>query len=274
MPELPEIFNLARQMDTELKGKKIVEVDVRQEKCLNVPPGEFIALMKGKTISSIKPRGKWVIATLEPEAYFLLSLGMGGEVRYHKPSEAPQEKYQLKLGFYDGSSISIGFWWFGYAHAAAAGKLNQHKMTSSLGPSPLDESAFTYEWFTGLVKGSRKTIKSLLLDQKMIAGIGNVYAQDILFRAKLHPDRKVSQLSTEEITALYETIKDNLKIAVGLGGLKYERDLYGQSGRIEQQHFQVGYKEGQPCPVCGTIIEKIRTGSTSSYICPACQRVK
>ncbi|HEY3273415.1 MAG TPA: DNA-formamidopyrimidine glycosylase family protein [Methanocella sp.] len=271
MPELPEIYILAGQMNKELEGKKIVEAEVRQEKCLNMPADEFVALVKGRAIGNIRPRGKWIITALEPEAYFLLSLGMGGDVRYHKPGEAAQEKYQLKLGFDDRSSLSIAFWWFGYAHATTAEGLQSHKMTSSLGPSPLDDKTFTREYFAGLLKGSRKTIKSLLTDQKLIAGIGNVYVQDTLFRARLHPNRKALELSETDIEALYSAIRVNLKEAIALGGTP-ERDLYGRPGRLGQDKFLVGYKEGQPCPECGAIIEKIKTGRTSSYVCPRCQR--
>jgi formamidopyrimidine-DNA glycosylase len=236
-----------------------------------MPAEEFAALLQGRTIGNIMPRGKWIITALEPEAYFLLSLGMGGDVRYHKPGEPAQEKYQLKLDFDDRSSLSIAFWWFGYAHAATAEGLAAHKMTTSLGPSPLDDRAFTYEYFSSLFKGSRKTIKSLLIDQKLIAGIGNVYVQDTLFRARLRPDRKASELSDKDIEALYRAIHDNLKEAIALGGTP-ERDLYGRPGRLGQDKFLVGYREGLPCPECGTVIEKIKTGSTSSYICPRCQR--
>jgi formamidopyrimidine-DNA glycosylase len=271
MPELPEIYILANQMNAELKGKKIVETEVRQEKCLNMPAKDFSALLKGKTIGCITPRGKWVITALEPEACFLLSLGMGGDVRYHKPGEAAQDKYQLKLDFDDRSSLSVSFWWFGYAHGATAAGLADHKMTASLGPSPLDSNAFTYEYFCDLVKGSRKKIKSVLLDQKLIAGIGNVYVQDTLFRARLYPDRKASSLCDAEIKALYEAIIDNLQTGIALGGTP-ERDLYGRPGRLSQNKFLVGYREGLPCPECGAIIEKIKTGSTSSYVCPRCQR--
>jgi Formamidopyrimidine-DNA glycosylase len=196
---------------------------------------------------------------------------MGGDARYHKPGEAAQDKYQLKLDFDDESSLSIGFWWFGYAHAATADGLPAHKMTATLGPSPLDDKAFTYDYFSGIMKGSRKNIKSLLMDQKIIAGIGNVYIQDTLFRARLHPNRKASQLSDAEIKALYKAILDNLKAGIDLGGTP-ERDLYGRPGRLDRDKFLVGYREGLPCPECGSTIEKIKTGSTASYICPQCQQ--
>ena len=269
MPELPEIFNLARQMNGELTGKKISAVEVRQEKCLNIPVPEFQSLVTGKTINSVRPRGKWLFVKLEPGACFLLSLGMGGDVLYHREEGALPDKYQLKFDFSDGSFLTVGFWWFGYAHAVEEGRLKEHKMTSSLGISPLDEAEYTFENFSAILKGKKGAVKPLLMSQGYLAGIGNVYIQDILFRAKLHPHRKISQISGEERKLLFEVIREDLKKAAALGGLAYEKDLYGQPGGFKD--FLVGYKEGQPCPACGAVIQKIKTGSTASYICPSCQ---
>jgi formamidopyrimidine-DNA glycosylase len=144
MPELPEIYNLAGQMDEALKGKTIRGILIRQEKCLNVPSNEFSALVVGKKIDRIAPKGKWIFMSLKPDAYFLLSLGMGGNLLYHQPGESLPEKYQVALTFDDNSRLSIGFWWFGYAHAVK--DLKEHKMTCKLGISPLDP-AFTLEKF-------------------------------------------------------------------------------------------------------------------------------
>jgi formamidopyrimidine-DNA glycosylase len=107
-----------------------------------------------------------------------------------------------------------------------------------------------------------------------LAGIGNVYVQDILFQAKLHPNRRISTLSEKEINILYNAIRDVLNHSIQLGGLAYEKDFYGQKGKLTINEFLVGYKTGKPCPACKTPIEKIKTGSTSSYICPKCQPLK
>ncbi|HMK46605.1 MAG TPA: DNA-formamidopyrimidine glycosylase family protein [Methanocella sp.] len=271
MPELPEIYNLAKQMSIELEGKTIASVDIKQEKCLNMPPDDFATRVKGKAIVRITPKGKWVILSMESDTLLLLSLGMGGDVLYHQAGDISPEKYQLKLAFTDGTFLSIRFWWFGYAHAITTEEQAHHKMTASLGVSPLDDREFTQDRLRNIAKGSKKTVKAILLDQKIIAGIGNVYIQDILFKARLHPDRKAHRLSNAEIEALHRAIVGNLESAVSLCGLKYEKDLYGRPGGLGQEQFMVGYKEGQPCPCCGTTIEKIKTGSTSSYICPKCQ---
>jgi formamidopyrimidine-DNA glycosylase len=269
MPELPEIFNLATQIDRELRGKMIHDVEVRQEKCLNAPVKQFTSLLTGKAIGAVASRGKWVFIKLDPAAYFLLSLGMGGNVLYHAAGEDLPEKYRLALTFDDASRLSIGFWWFGYAHAVE--DLRDHEMTRKLGISPLDP-ALTLDKFKDMLKSRRVSIKTALLDQSFLAGIGNVYVQDILFKAGLRPDRRISSLSDDEKKALYEAMRGNLEDAVALGGIAPEKDLYGKPGRIPMSWFQVGYREGEPCPVCGTMIEKIKAGSTASYICPKCQR--
>ncbi len=271
MPELPEMFSLANQMNAELVGRKIQRVEVRQPKCLNVPVDEFLKLIQGRTICDVTSKGKWIIAALEPGAYFLLSLGMGGEVLWHKEGEALPEKYQLRFDFKDHSRLSIHFWWFGYAHAVSADELGNHKMTASLGLTPLRDAAFTPEHLEGLLKGSKGTIKSFLMNQKNIAGIGNVYVQDILFQVGLHPNCRIPDISPEKCQELYEAIIEQLTRAMKLGGLYLEKDLYGKPGRFND--FRIGYKQGKQCPVCGTPIEKIKTGSTASYICPKCQRM-
>ncbi|UCE10766.1 MAG: Fpg/Nei family DNA glycosylase, partial [Candidatus Thorarchaeota archaeon] len=122
--------------------------------------------------------------------------------------------------------------------------------------------------------GRRGRIKSFLLDQKNLAGIGNVYIQDILFEARLHPDRKIPTLSEKELEGLYHAIGDVLNRSIRLGGLAYEKDFYGLNGRFGADEFLVGYKTGSPCPECGAEIVKIKTGSTSSYICPECQSLE
>ncbi|MCK4933916.1 formamidopyrimidine-DNA glycosylase, partial [Candidatus Bathyarchaeota archaeon] len=114
-------------------------------------------------------------------------------------------------------------------------------------------------------------IKNFILNQKNIAGIGNVYVQDILFNAKIHPKRKIPSLNDMEITNLYNSMKSVLKESIDHGSLAYERDFYGNKGGYDMKQFKIAYKPGKPCPLCGTEIEKIKTGATSSYICPQCQ---
>ncbi len=269
MPELPEIHHLAGQMQRTLRGRRIQKVEVRQPKCLNVPARDFARLLTGRVIDRVTSRGKWIFVHLDPGVALLVSLGMGGDLLWHKPGAPAAERYQLKIDFADRSCLTIRFWWFGYAHALPAGKLGTHKMTHTLGLNPLDRAKFTYERFSALLAGRRGAIKALLMNQRNVAGIGNVYIQDILFLAGLHPNRPIPEITERERVTLHQAIVTNLTDAAKRGGLAYEKDLHGKGGGIKG--FLVGYREGKPCPRCHTPVRKIRTGSTASFICPRCQ---
>jgi formamidopyrimidine-DNA glycosylase len=226
-------------------------------------------MLVDRRIEQVSFRGKWVFLKLEHDSWLLLNLGMGGNVILHANAEALPDKYQLRIDFTDGRVLTVGFWWFGFAHAVYESDLANHKMTAKLGITPIRDANFTQEHFLAMLKGRRGAIKSYLLNQDNIAGIGNVYVQDSLFRARLHPNRKLQTLTDTEKSLLYRSIVETLTEAAAVGGLSYEKDLYGHPGRFKE--FLVGYKEGQPCPICRTTIQKIKTGSTASYICPNCQ---
>jgi len=264
MPELPEIVVLARDMQKELVGRSIDGIEVLQPKCLNVEVEEFQQALTGAEILSITPRGKW-LRVETTQGWLLLSLGMGGEVLLTDRDNLP-EKYRLIFDLDDGACLAVNFWWFGYAHYAA--DLAGHKMTAKLGPNAL---GLTLEQFQALLAGRRGAIKHFLLNQKHIAGIGNVYVQDPLFKARLHPLRKINTLSDEEVAALWRALQETLQESVDEGGSAWEQSLHGEKGGWGEDHLLVGYREEQPCPVCGAEIVKIKTGSTSGYICPACQ---
>jgi len=273
MPELPEIAVIARQMNKETAGKRIADIEVRQPKNLNMPVQEFVKAAKEKTINNVSSKGKWVFVKLDPAYYMLINRGMNADLLYFTPKHTLPEKYQFKLTFSDKTGFTIQFQWFGYVHLVSEKNLNKHKLTAQLGISPI-EKEFTLEHFKGLLATKKGGIKSFLIDQKNVAGIGNVYIQDILFKAKLHPNRKIPTLSEKEISNLYNAIKNVLNHSIKLGGLTYEKDFYGQNGKFTINEFFVGYKTGKPCPTCKTPIEKIKTGSTASYICPKCQTLK
>jgi len=270
MPELPEITVIARQMNKEITGKRISDVESRQPKNLNMPVARFVKTTKGKTVKTVTSKGKWIFIKLNPAYYMLINRGMNADLLYFAPNEKLPPKYQFKLTFSDKTGFTIQFQWFGYIHLVPEKDLTKHKLTSKLGFSPADEK-FTLEHFKKLLANRKARIKNFLINQKNIAGIGNVYIQDILFKAKLHPNRKISTLTEKEITNLYNAIQTILNRSIQLGGLAYEKDFYGQKGKFTANEFLVGYKTGKPCPTCKTPIIKIKTGSTSSYICPTCQ---
>jgi len=270
LPELPEITVIANQMNKTLKGKRISKAEVLQPKILNVPVAKLVKTVVGRTVESVTSKGKWLFVKLQPRYFLLINLGMGAELLYLTPKLKEPEKVQFRLTFSDKSRVAVRFWWFGYVHLVAEKDLSAHKMTSALGLEPTGAD-FTIGSFSKLLRGRKTTVKAFVLDQKNVAGIGNVYAQDILFRARLHPNRKVQTLSETEVKALFNAIKTVLNDSIGLGGLAYEVDFYGRKGKFDESKFLVGYKTGKACPECGTRIEKIKTGSTASYICPKCQ---
>lgn len=266
MPELPEVTARAKEMHTALVSKTIHQVVVLQPKCLNVPPEEFAAALAGAQIQAVTHRGKWIFVETS-QGWLLLNLGMGGEILLVTPESLP-EKRRLVIAFTDGTDLSINFWWFGYAHYVAPGELDSHAPTAKLGPNALD---LDLDGWRQLLAGQRKGIKALLLDQSQVAGIGNAYVHDILFLARLHPLRKANTLSEAEIEALAHAVRAGLQPSIDKGGAFYEPNLYGEKGGFTFDEILVGYREGQPCPVCSTPIQKIKTGGTSSFICPQCQ---
>lgn len=267
--ELPELTVLSRQMNDEIIGKNILKVEVANPKCLNMPLEQFRKAVEGKMIESVEAKGKWLFIKLGMK-YLLFNPGMGSDVIYFKKESKLPEKYQVKVTMNDETGFTIRAWWFCYLHLVQKDKLGEHKLTGKLGISPLD-SKFTFSQFKEMLGKNRGNIKTFLLDQKNISGIGNVYIQDPLFMAHVHPKRKIYSLTEKETQALYESLRSVLKDSIKLGGLAYEKDFYGKYGNYGKDQFRIAYKPGQPCPVCHTTIEKIKTGSTSSFICPKCQ---
>lgn len=266
MPEYPEIRHLASQMNNALSGKTLAGADILNAKCLNMVEDEFIQSITGRTVSSVHWRGKWVLATLDNNDRLALNLNMGGNVVLYEPGAGPREKWRVNLKFTDGCSLSIGFWFLGYLHYIRQGA--PHPMTDSLGVDPLAED-FSFERFDALL-GHRKTpVKTLLLKQDGIAGIGNYYIQDMLFLARVHPMKQAVALDSEERRRIYDTMRSYLVKALEQGGAWYENGLDDKPGGFKE--MLIGYKEGQPCPVCGTVIQKIKTGSTSGFVCGKCQ---
>ena len=270
MPELPDIYILARSMDQAITGRKIVGVTVNQPRVLNTKSKTFANRVVGRSVEHVFQRGKWVVCELDESWTILLNLGMGGEVRLHEPGEVPDGKKQkVVFRLDDGKQVWVHFWWFGHVHLASKGKHSLHPQVSKLGPEPLAEE-FTEETLAQMLKRKRGRIKVHLLDQSFIAGIGNVYIQDILWYARIHPERAASDLRPEEVGRLHGAIQKVLRDGIESGGGPGEQDIWGNAGRYTE-HLQVGYKTGKPCPACGTIVEELRVGSTTSYICKHCQ---
>jgi formamidopyrimidine-DNA glycosylase len=264
MPELPEITVFARDMQKELVGRTISTIEVLQPKCLNTSEENFKNALTGAQILTVTPRGKW-LQVETTKGWLLLNLGMGGEILLTGRDHLP-EKYRIIFDLADDAALVVNFWWFGQTHYVA--NLADHAMTAGLGPNVLD---LTLDEFRDLLRGRRGGIKSFLLNQKRIAGIGNVYVQDPLFKACIHPLRRINTLSDDEIESLWRALRETLQESIDHGGSHWEQNLYGEYGGWDSKFLLVAYREGEPCPKCGTAVKKIKTGSTSTHICPSCQ---
>jgi formamidopyrimidine-DNA glycosylase len=256
-------------MDEALRNRAITEVEALQEKCLNVSVADFKRRLVGCSFQSVERRGKWLIMRLKPECFLLLNLGMGADLwRYGRAADIPA-KYQLRVGFDDGSGFTCRFWWFGYIRLLTADELAGFKEVVKLGPSPLEIGAEEFASVVG--QHSRKTAKDLIVNQEIVSGIGNAYAHDILWKAGLHPKRKAATLTAAETRSLYDSIAWVMKRAIEKGGI--EPDFHHAGGNMKNWDALglVGYKRGKPCPKCATSIEEIKTGATKTFICPKCQ---
>jgi formamidopyrimidine-DNA glycosylase len=272
MAELPEIAKLAEQMNATLRGKTIQTVTLLQDKCANLAQDEFLKRTTGARITDTRNRGKWIITKLDNGENILLSLGMGADILFYDKQEKEADKYQVKVLFSDGSGYTARFWWFGKFLLVSDEELASEPNTKDIAIDPFDVS-FTPDYFTALLKGKKTQVKAFLMNQKNVGGIGNMYMHDILFKARLHPQKKISDLSGEEIKLLYNSIMELMNLSREKGTFAYESDFFGQKGGFGTEYFLVGYKENQPCPVCGETIVSIKTGSTSTFVCPACQRL-
>lgn len=277
MPELPEATVIARQINDELRGARIKAVYVAQPRCLNLPPEQFGVMLTGAQLGQAAARGKWIEVQTDATHRLCFNLGMGGEILLHATDDSLPARWAVRLELADGRHISVGFWWFGYVHLVertttdAGEEPERRHPIDELGPSPLE---MREDEFAAILAASpRAGIKSILLDQRRISGIGNVTVQDPLWMAGVHPMRKAGTLSQAEVQALYGALRDRIEAAIAHSGSRHEQDLHGRYGDWGIEDYYVGYRTGEPCPRCGTPVAKIKTGSTSTYICPACQRL-
>ena len=272
MAELPEIRKLSGQMNDELSGRIIKKIDLLQEKCSNVPECDLNARVAGASVAKVYNRGKWIFTEFSNGENILLSLGMGADALYYGEGGRLPDKYQINLLLTDGGGYTVRFWWFGKYLLAANSELDAEPNTKDIAIDAFDP-LFTLEYFAKLLSGKKTGVKAFLMNQRNVGGIGNMYMHDILFKARLHPQRKISDMTPDDVDNLYDSIKEIFKISVDAGTFMYENDFYGQKGSYGMDHFLVGYKEGKPCPVCGEPIVQLRVGGSPSFICPVCQKI-
>lgn len=273
MPELPEVETAARDLAAQITGRTIAAIDkLDWERMIDTPdPASFRALLPGRQIAQVGRRGKWLLLRLDAGWTLAVHLRMSGSMSV-QPAEAVADNYtHLVLALDNGARVFFrDVRKFGRVRLLDAAGLAE--LEGSLGPEPLSEE-FTPADFAQRLASRRTVIKSLLLDQTFLAGLGNIYVDESLWRAYLHPLRPASSLQLAEVNALHAAIRTVLARAVDNRGstLRDYRTGYGQIGS-NQDYFAVYRQTGKPCPRCGTSIERMIVGQRSTHICPLCQQ--
>ena len=276
MPELPEVETIARQLRDLVVDRTISGFESRWVRLTEPEPADvFAARLRGRRITGVRRRGKFVVFDLDGGEALVVSLRMTGKLLF--AVEGVDERYvRGEIRFTDGTALRFSdtrkFGRMAVVDAAALegnGQPDRARapLHSSLGQEPLARG-FTVAWLRSLLRRRpRAAIKPLLLDQRAIAGIGNIYAIEALWRAKIHPLRKADTLR------LHEAIRWALRKGIRLGGASRRDyvDARGQRGRM-QREFQVYGRAGEPCPRCGRPIIRTVVGGRGTFHCPHCQR--
>ncbi|MCX7796130.1 MAG: DNA-formamidopyrimidine glycosylase [bacterium] len=260
MPELPELEILVSNLRNRIKDKTLGRPIIINPKVISGDSN----LLEDKMIKDVMRRGKWVLISLD-EMYIAFHLRLNGYIFLVDYGEA--DSYDCIILPVDGE----------YIHFGDPRRLAQMKITSEidslieeLGVDPLSKD-FTLEYLSKSLKKKRGNIKTFLMDQDIISGIGNTYADEILFWAKINPTRPCQSLSKEEIEALYNSIKNTLEEALKLGGTSTE-EFTNLISREKSFEPKVHRKEGDQCPICDTPIVMIKIGGRGTYYCPRCQK--
>ncbi|HEU5317519.1 MAG TPA: bifunctional DNA-formamidopyrimidine glycosylase/DNA-(apurinic or apyrimidinic site) lyase [Chloroflexota bacterium] len=272
MPELPEVETIRADLERRIVGRQVVRAELLWPGCVAIPTAEeLVRDLPGHTIERAGRRGKFLVLDLDGGAALTVHLRMTGRFRLPKKGEARPKHLHAVISLDDGHDL-----WF--EDQRKFGRLyftrNKDELAAvlrKLGPEPLD-ATFTRAALAELLAKRRAQLKPLLLNQSFVAGLGNIYVDEALFRARLHPLRRSDTLSPKQVTALHAAIVHALRQGIVNRGttLSDYRDAWGTAG-MNRERLQVFRREGKPCPRCGTPIEKIRVAQRGTHYCPSCQ---
>lgn len=269
MPELPEVETIKKDLQPRLTGRTIVGLTVGWKGCVDRPSvEEFSRLILGKRIEDVGRRGKFLVLTLSGGRMLLVHLRMTGRLLLVDSTVPWQPHTHLSFRLDNGEELR-------FVIVRKFGRLylvdDPQEVLGDLGPEPLEEN-FEVEDFCALFDGRRGMIKPLLLNQRFIAGLGNIYVDEALFKAGLHPQRTADTLTTGELCRLYDAIRDVLRQGIedkGTSRSDYVRPD-GSEG-THQQRLSVSGRDDEPCPCCGATIERLVVAGRGTYVCPRCQ---
>ncbi|WP_347139138.1 bifunctional DNA-formamidopyrimidine glycosylase/DNA-(apurinic or apyrimidinic site) lyase [Paracoccus sp. SSK6] len=281
MPELPEVETVRRGLQPHLEGQRIARAEVRRPDLRWPLPVDLVQVLTGATVTALRRRSKYLLADLDRGGTLLMHLGMSGRMLvegaglgdFHRdPAILPRHDHVV-LVTEGGSTITFNdARRFGMVDLIREG--SAHPLLDHLGPEPFDDS-FTPAYLAAVFAGRKVPVKQALLDQRIVAGLGNIYVSEALHRAGIDPRRAAGRIGAARIVALVGHIRDVLTDAIAAGGssLRDHRQATGELGYF-QHSFRVYDREGAPCPTpgCSGTIRRIVQGGRSSFYCPVCQR--
>jgi formamidopyrimidine-DNA glycosylase len=271
MPELPEVETIRRRLAPLVEGRALRTLEVLDPKwCRPVHPLELKDALEGRTIEHLSRRGKYLIWEAEDEVYLLMHLRMTGTILFDPPPGTLYARVRLALD--DGHVLQFcdprrfGTGELALGHPALESFLDERLGVEPLGPD------FTTEHLYLQTRKRRTPIKALLLDQRRVAGVGNIYANEALFRARIHPLRSAGMLKRTQVAALRDAVVASLEAGLGAGGATIDdfRHPDGVRGAF-QNEFLVHSREGEPCTICGTPVRKFVAAGRGTYACESCQ---
>lgn len=272
MPELPEVETVRRTVSEKICNRKIISAEVNNDDVLDgISKDDFIDLLMDNSVTGMERRGKYLIFCLASGERIILHLRMTGQLICFDREFSKDKHCHVVVRFENGGFYYRDVRRFGRFCLIGSGGKTEKGM-DQLGYEPLDRR-FTVNYVKEGVIGRRCPVKARILDQHFIAGIGNIYADEILFSARIHPERRCDELTNCQIKRLKKASETVLAEAIEHRGTTFSdfRDGYGESGG-HQDYLSVFHREGEPCLVCGTVIEKIKCGGRSTSYCPKCQK--
>jgi formamidopyrimidine-DNA glycosylase len=273
MPEMPEVETLARKLRKTVVGKSVAEVRLSGLPLRKPIADHFASTLQGRTVRRIFRRGKYLIAEMDPKAYWLVHLGMSGRILYPANKGEVSKHTHAFIRFTDFTELEYRDpRRFGLIAAYEVQRPGLIPEISSLGLDPLCPGC-NADWLWPLLRKSRQEIKSFLLDQRKIAGLGNIYVCESLFHARIHPERRCFKISLDETNRLICSMRKVLTAAIRHKGTTFSdfMDSEGLAGH-NQRYLAVFQREGEECGECRTPIRRLRQGNRSSFCCSRCQK--
>jgi formamidopyrimidine-DNA glycosylase len=274
MPELPEVETIVADLRPHLVGRTIVRCDLRFPSIVRHPePEQFVDSIVGLKIEALRRRGKYILANLEGGPQLVIHLGMSGQLRLVGAETPLADHTHVILELDDGRQLRYRDpRRFGRMLLGTEASLIESRKMPRLGPEPIDVDFGADDLYVRL-RRRRAPLKAVLLDQTTIAGVGNIYADESLHRARLRPDRAAGSLSRMSVRRLHEALREALLIAIRNRGSSVDsyRDAWGEVGS-QQEQLQVYGRAGEPCYRCGRPLALVRIAGRSSVFCRRCQR--